>query len=307
MATNFLIDGAKSAGRIASDSARNIFNGVTRDNSLLNKFGLFTGQPPLQEEMEANKDGLFTRFKDKLVNDATDRYSNRDYINSITDSFKQTGVYPGEYEDNAYGEGRESTARHVAAASNTSDYVADLIGKVPFLNTTKYPSLIGDVASFGAGTIGEVKGSLFDFGKSVADGNMDTNYLSAFGQDMKDNFVGTFLTERNADPKELIDKAFERPSIVEQGIIKTDKQNAILKDQSRRQQGQISKPPLKVVASKTPQTSNRFDSKGYTPKPPPMMSSGSKTRSSRGRRKKVVAKPSRSNYNRNYSRLVGGR
>ena len=120
---------------------------------------------------------------------------------------------------------------------------------------------------------------MFDFGKSVADGNMDTNYLSAFGQDMKDNFVGTFLTERNA----------------------------ILKDQSRRQQGQISKPPLKVVASKTPQTSNRFDSKGYTPKPPPMMSSGSKTRSSRGRRKKAVVKPSRSNYNRNYSRLVGRR
>ena len=55
MASNFLIDGAKSFGRIASDSAQNIFNGVTRDNSLLNKFGLFTGQPPLQEEMKPKK------------------------------------------------------------------------------------------------------------------------------------------------------------------------------------------------------------------------------------------------------------
>jgi len=297
MAIDFLIDGAKNFGQIASDSSRNIFNGVTRDNSLLKKFGLFSGQSPLQEQISPKNDGLFTRFKDKLVNDATDRYSNRDYINSITDSFKQTGVYPGEYKDNLYGEGRESTARHVAAASNTSDYVADLIGKVPFLNKTKYPSLIGDVASFGAGTIGEVKGSLFDFGKSVADGNMDTNYLSAFGQDMKDNFVGTFLTKRNADPKELIDKAFERPSLVEQEIIKTDKQNAILKDQSRRQQGQTSKPPLSVVTPQTPKV----------PKQAGMMTSGPSRRSSRVGRKKAVAKPSRSNYSRTYSRLVGKR
>lgn len=297
MASNFLIDGAKSFGQIASDSAQNIFNGLTRDNSLLNKFGLFTGQPPLQEGMEAKKDGFFTRFKDKVVNDATDRYANRDYINSITDSFEKTGVYPGEYKDNVYGEGRESTARHVAAASNTSDYVANLIGKVPGLNKTGYPSFMGDVASFGAGTIGEVKGSLFDFGKSVADGNMDTGYLSAFGQDMKDNFVGTFLTERNSDSKELINKAFERPSLVEQGIINNDKQNAILKDQSRRQQGQISKPPLAVVTPQTPQV----------PKQAGMMTSGPSRRSSRGGRKKAVAKPSRSNYSRKYSRLVGGR
>ena len=219
MATNnFLIDSAQSAGTIA----QNIFNGVTRDNSLLNKFGLFTGEPPLQEGLKAKKDGLFTRFKDKIVNDATDRYTNRDYIKSLTDSFKKTGVYAGEYEDNIYGQGLESSARHIAAASNTSDYVADLISKIPGLNKRNYPSFIGDVASFGAGTIGEVKGSLFDFGKSVADGNMDTNYLSAFGQDMKDNFVGSFLTERNADSEELIDKTFERPLSIERAMIKND-------------------------------------------------------------------------------------
>jgi len=291
MAIDFLIDGAKNFGQIASDSSRNIFNGVTRDNSLLNKFGLFSGQPPLQEQISPKNDGLFTRFKDKLVNDATNRYSNRDYINSITDSFKQTGVYPGEYKDNLYGEGRESTARHIAAASNTSDYVADLIGKVPFLNRTKYPSLIGDVASFGAGTIGEVKGSLFDFGKSVADGNMDTNYLSAFGQDMKDNFVGTFLTKRNADPKELIDKAFERPSLVEQEIIKTDKQNAILKDQSRRQQGQVKNTPTPTI-TKNPQPSKTTG----------MMSSGPKRRSSRGVRRKPTVSAGPPNRSR-----IGGR
>ena len=34
---------------------------------------------------------------------------------------------------------------------------------------------------------------------------------------------------------------------------------------------------------------------------------GAKRRSSRGSRKKAVAKPSRSNYSRKYSRLVGGR
>ena len=39
MAIDFLIDGAKNFGQIASDSAKNIFNGVTKDNALLNKIG----------------------------------------------------------------------------------------------------------------------------------------------------------------------------------------------------------------------------------------------------------------------------
>ena len=37
MAIDFLIDGAKNFGQIASDSAKNIFNDVTKNNSLLNK------------------------------------------------------------------------------------------------------------------------------------------------------------------------------------------------------------------------------------------------------------------------------
>ena len=78
---------------------------------------------------------------------------------------------------------------------------------------------------------------------------------------------------------------------------KAKEQSQILADQSRRQQGQISKPPLAVVTPQTPQV----------PKQVGMMSSGPKRRSSRGSRKKAVAKPSRSNYSRKYSRLVGGR
>ena len=68
-------------------------------------------------------------------------------------------------------------------------------------------------------------------------------------------------------------------------------------EEKRRQQGQISKPPLAVVTPQTPQV----------PKQAGMMSSGPKRRSSRRGRKKAVAKPSRSNYSRKYSRLVGGR
>ena len=74
------------------------------------------------------------------------------------------------------------------------------------------------------------------------------------------------------------------------------KQNQIIADQTRRQQGQVSTPvakqPIEIVS------------------PPPktgMMSSGPPRRSSRGSRRKAVAKPSRSNYSRKYSRLVGGR
>ena len=43
MAIDFLIDGAKSFGQIASDSAKNIFNDVTKNNSLLNKNFLSQG------------------------------------------------------------------------------------------------------------------------------------------------------------------------------------------------------------------------------------------------------------------------
>jgi len=78
---------------------------------------------------------------------------------------------------------------------------------------------------------------------------------------------------------------------------KAKEQSQILADQSRRQQGQISKPPLAVVTPQTPQV----------PKQAGMMTSGPPRRSSRRGRKKAVAKPSRSNYSRKYSRLVGGR
>ena len=39
MAIDFLIDGAKNFGQIASDAAKNIFDGMTKNNIPLNKVG----------------------------------------------------------------------------------------------------------------------------------------------------------------------------------------------------------------------------------------------------------------------------
>jgi len=61
MAIDFLIDGAKSLGQIASDASQNIFNGMTKNNIPLNKVGnlatqgMMTSGPPRRSSRRGRK------------------------------------------------------------------------------------------------------------------------------------------------------------------------------------------------------------------------------------------------------------
>lgn len=315
MASNFLIDGAKSFGQIASDSARNIFDGMTKNNIPLNKVGNLATQGMMLGK------GLLGADAGQI-----ETYEQKEYLKNIMmNRMRETGETRGNqigYTDydplatwsapNTQGKGLGQGLNAGAGYSSPNAAYQNTLGAGGF----SVPET-GGQANF------DKSGTLFDF-ESNTYGFRDVNKGGLFGtkqsytpeinisaadiQDifggakmlhkgedvgafkgMPDKTTGEYLNADNTDINSLnLDKLKKEREI--------EKQNQILADQSRRQQGQVSTPvakqPIEVVSP---------------PAKTGMMSSGPPRRSSRGSRRKAVAKPSRSNYSRKYSRLVGGR
>ena len=262
------------------------------------------------EESNISLGSLYKNTKNKIVDQATKRKEIDAYMNERGRYFSDAGVYVPEFGEDQYGAGVGSSARHQAAAASTSDYLANLLDYTPFRPISGF---MGDVGSFGAGALQEVKGSLFDYGKSIADGNIDNNYLGAFAQDMKDNFVGSFLTPRYTGYMDVVDKVYKRPTAIAEAMIAngpTAKQinDSLAMDSQLMQQtvGDFSKP-----TAVTP----------TTPPPPPTptqrnVTKFSPTRSTaikggRGGRGNVGGNSMKAGSSRNYGvtgrRVVGGR
>jgi hypothetical protein len=293
---DYLIDGAQSAGTIA----QNIFDGMTKNNIPLNKAGNFGSQ-------------FMMLGKGLLGADAgqIETYEQKEYLKNIMmNRMRETGETRGNqigYTDydpaaswsdpNTQGKGFLQELNAGAGYSSPNAAYQNTLGAAGF----NVPET-GGQANF------DKSGTLFDFtGNTYGLRNINKGGLFGTKQsytpeinitptDIQDVFGGGKLVHKGEGIQ-------DRPEINSLNLDrlkqerKAKEQSQILTDQSRRQQGQISKPPLAVVTPQTPQV----------PKQVGMMSSGPKRRSSRGGRKKAVAKPSRSNYSRKYNRLVGGR
>lgn len=299
MANNFLIDGVKSFGQIASDSARNIFDGMTKNNIPLNKVGNMATQGMMLGK------GLLGVDAGQI-----ETYEQKEYLKNIMmNRMKETGETRGNqigYTDydpaatwsnpNTQGKGLGQGLNAGAGYSSPNAAYQNTLGAAGF----SVPET-GGRANF------DKSGTLFDF-KSNTYGLKSINTGGLFGtkqsytpeiditpEDIQDIFGGGKMVHKGEGVQDNTDiNSLNLDKLKKEREVK--KQNQIIADQTRRQQGQVSTPvakqPIEIVS------------------PPPktgMMSSGPPRRSSKGSRRKAVAKPSRSNYSRKYSRLVGGR
>lgn len=232
------------------------------------------------EEPGINLGNLYKSTKSKILDQATKRKEIDAYMDERGKYFSDAGVYVPEFGEDQYGAGVGSSARHQAAAASTSDYLANLLDYTPLRPVSGF---MGDVGSFGAGALQELKGSLFDYGKSIADGNVDNNYLGAFAQDMKDNFVGSFLTPRYTGYMDVIDKVYERPTAIAEAMIA-----------SRPTAKQVND-SLAMDSQLMNQTTGDFSKSFEMPPPrPPTVSKPStarRARATRGRSVPVVRQP----------------
>ena len=300
---DYLIDGAQSAGTIA----QNIFNGMTKNNIPLNKVGNLATQGMMLGK------GLLGADAGQI-----ETYEQKEYLKNIMmNRMRETGETRGNqigYTDydplatwsapNTQGKGLGQGLNAGAGYSSPNAAYQNTLGAGGF----SVPET-GGQANF------DKSGTLFDF-KSNTYGFRDVNKGGLFGTkqsytpeinitptDIQDVFGGGKLVHKGEGVQ-------DRPEINSLNLDrlkqerKAKEQSQILADQTRRQQGQTPRP--------TPPPRPKVTRKPTPPRPKPvkssgMMSSGPKRRSSRGSRKKAVAKPSRSNYSRKYSRLVGGR
>ena len=305
MAIDFLIDGAKNFGQIASDSAKNIFNGVTKDNSLLNKNFLSQGM-------------MFGEGISGLDFGQIETPEMKEYLKALAiNRIKETGNLQGNqlgYSDYDYKApwSRPDTLKTSTGFTSPNAAIQNTLGASGF----RLPETGGKVSFDSSGTnydFGKGLGGLFGgfnpFNIVNRGGLKDILLKDETGTYDKGPFKGqsalqNFTPNIEITPKDIQD-IFSGGKMLHKGegvqdrpeISSYNQEQAKREDIYRMQQGQISKPPLAVVTPQTPQV----------PKQAGMMSSGPSRRSSRGGRKKAVAKPSRSNYSRNYSRLVGKR
>jgi len=314
MATNFLIDGAKSFGQIASDSARNIFDGMTKNNIPLNKVGNLATQGMMLGK------GLLGADAGQI-----ETYEQKEYLKNIMmDRMRETGETRGNqigYTDydpaatwsnpNTQGKGFGQGLNAGAGYSSPNAAYQNTLGAAGF----SVPETGGQANFDKSGTLFDFKGDTYGF-KSINTGGLFgtkqsyTPEINITPADIQNIFGGAKMLHKgegvqdNPDLNSLnLDKLKKEKEV--------ERQNQILADQSRRQQGQVNTPvakqPIEVVSpppmmsSGPPRRSSRNSIKKSK------ISSGPPRRSSRGGRKKTAAKPSRSNYSRNYSRLVGGR
>lgn len=302
MAINFLIDGAKNFGQIASDASRNIFDGMTKNNIPLNKVGNLATQGMMLGK------GLLGADAGQI-----ETYEQKEYLKNIMmNRMRETGETRGNqigYTDydpaatwsdpNTQGKGFLQELNAGAGYSSPNAAYQNTLGAAGF----SVPETGGQANFDKSGTLFDFKGNTYGLRNINTGGLFGTKQsytpeINITPADIQDIFGGAKMLHKgegvqdNPDLNSLNLEKLKREKEIE-------RQNQILADQSRRQQGQVRNelpPPRPTVTKKPPPT-----------RPTPrksvgMMSSGPKRRSSRGVRRKPTVSAGPPNRSR-----IGGR
>lgn len=302
MAIDFLIDGAKNFGQIASDASRNIFDGMTKNNIPLNKVGNLATQGMMLGK------GLLGADAGQI-----ETYEQKEYLKNIMmNRMRETGETRGNqigYTDydpaatwsdpNTQGKGFLQELNAGAGYSSPNAAYQNTLGAAGF----SVPETGGQANFDKSGTLFDFKGNTYGLRNINTGGLFGTKQsytpeINITPADIQDIFGGAKMLHKgegvqdNPDLNSLNLEKLKRKKEVE-------RQNQILADQSRRQQGQVRNelpPPRPTVTKKPP-----------PPRPTPrksvgMMSSGPKRRSSRGVRRKPTVSAGPPNRSR-----IGGR
>lgn len=135
----------------------------------------------------------YQRFVDNLGNNLFD-------LEGIK---RRSSLYPNN--DNMYGTGEYSSARHRSASARASDKIANLFNIVNPFMPQPVREFVGDTGAFIGGLGVEGMGSLKDYAMS---GFKDRNYLDAAVADIKDNYIGTYGTGYGEPTRNIVDQAF---------------------------------------------------------------------------------------------------
>ena len=302
MAIDFLIDGAKNFGQIASDAAKNIFDGMTKNNIPLNKVGNLATQGMMLGK------GLLGADAGQI-----ETYEQKEYLKNIMmNRMRETGETRGNqigYTDydpaatwsdpNTQGKGLGQGLNAGAGYSSPNAAYQNTLGAAGF----SVPETGGQANFDKSGTLFDFKGNTYGL-RSINTGGLFgtkqsyTPEINITPAEIQDIFGGAKMLHKgegvqdNPDLNSLNLEKLKREKEIE-------RQNQILADQSRRQQGQVKNelpPPRPTVTKKPP-----------PPRPTPrksvgMMSSGPKRRSSRGVRRKPTVSAGPPNRSR-----IGGR
>ena len=302
MANNFLIDGAKNFGQIASDAAKNVFDGMTKNNIPLNKVGNLATQGMMLGK------GLLGADAGQI-----ETYEQKAYLKNIMmNRMRETGETRGNqigYTDydpaatwsdpNTQGKGFLQGLNAGAGYSSPNAAYQNTLGAAGF----SVPETGGQANFDKSGTLFDFKGNTYGLRNINTGGLFGTKQsytpeINITPAEIQDIFGGAKMLHKgegvqdNPDLNSLNLEKLKRKKEVE-------RQKQILADQSRRQQGQVRNelpPPRPTVTKKPP-----------PPRPTPrksvgMMSSGPKRRSSRGARKKPTVSAGPPNRSR-----IGGR
>ena len=286
MAIDFLIDGAKNFGQIASDAAKNIFDGMTKNNIPLNKVGNLATQGMMLGK------GLLGADAGQI-----ETYEQKEYLKNIMmNRMRETGETRGNqigYTDydpaatwsdpNTQGKGFLQGLNAGAGYSSPNAAYQNTLGAAGF----SVPETGGQANFDKSGTLFDFKGNTYGLRNINTGGLFGTKQsytpeINITPEEIQDIFGGAKMLHKgegvqdNPDLNSLNLEKLKRKKEVE-------RQKQILADQSRRQQGQVRNelpPPRPTVTKKPPPP------RPTTRKSVGMMSSGPKRRSSRGARKK---------------------
>ncbi len=301
MAIDFLIDGAKNFGQIASDSAKNIFNDVTKNNSLLNKNFLSQGM-------------MFGEGISGLDFGQIETPEMKEYLKALAiNRIKETGNLQGNqlgYSDYDYKApwSRPDTLKTSTGFTSPNAAIQNTLGASGF----RLPETGGKVSFDSSGTnydfgkgLGGMLGGFNPFNIVNRGGLKDILLKDETGTYDKGPFKGqsalqNFTPNIEITPKDIQD-IFGGGKMLHKGegvqdrpeISSYNQEQAKRDDTYRMQQGQVKNtPPPRPTVTKNPQPSKTTG----------MMSSGPKRRSSRGARKKPRVSAGPPNRSR-----IGGR
>tara|TARA_R110002110_G_C13257202_1_gene700531 strand:+ start:26 stop:898 length:873 start_codon:yes stop_codon:yes gene_type:complete len=190
----------------------------------------------------------------------------------IDEIAKIASQYPEDVNTNpigSYGVGVQSDAKHQAASARASDMFYDMLGYTPLRGLPEsFKEPMADTMSLVGGGAVELGGSLFDWAKS---GFKDNNYLTAAKEDMISDYKGSFGTPYGTSISDVMDNVYkennyttkydnifnagnmdvedystkqqrvqaERAAQAQAQAQAAAKQQQILADQTRMQQGQV--------------------------------------------------------------------
>ena len=316
MANNFLIDKAQSAGTIAQD----IFNKASNAYTGAKNFGSITGTfgdsliGPNQGGWDSNlmSSGMEEEIKNQVYSDMRKYGTTSNGIGYEELGLPTRWDKTGEHPKGLGAGGLFSSKNAVALTAGKMDYsvnpqngMFNITGGADYnfpegiFGDNRVSTGIADWINKG-GTKWNPQGIQLDPTKIQESLNEYTELRgNPLDKHITNNQTPPVVQDVGADTSEYWKAKWAGTPV---NVIGTS-QTALsqIEDQKKAAAEKELPPPRPTVTRNLP-----------PPRPKPvkssgMMSSGPKRRSSRGSRRKAVAKPSRSNYSRKYSRLVGGR